>query len=159
MDLKDRKINELIESKLRKSRQADASDDFTSFVMKRVKSEYSSFAAEARRDRIAKYIIGAFSSLVLIFTIVIGFIAKSEVSSEVESTGIRIEPTVETSNNIVQQFLSYISTFFENVLGFFGLSATVQNLSIIIGLILIVVFYFLADRVLLKGRLRSIRSQ
>lgn len=158
MEPKERKINEFVESKLRKSERKNTSSDFTPFVMKRVQSEYKSFAADARRDRIAKYIIGAFSSLMLIFTFIIGYAAKSDISTEVESTGIKIEPTVETSNNIVQQFLGYISVFFENVLGFFGLNATAQNLSIIIGLILIVIFYFLADRVLLKGRLRSIRN-
>jgi len=158
MDLKDRKINEYIESKLRKSKLTDASGDFTSFVMKRVHSEYKSMTAEARRDRIAKYIIGAFSSLMVIFTVIIGYVAKSEIGSKTESTGIKIEPTVETSNNILQQFIAYISAFFENVLGVFGLSATLQNISIIIGLVLIVLFYFLADRVFLKGRLKSIHN-
>ncbi len=158
MDIKERKINEFIESKLRKSKPEAASGDFTSFVMKRMQSEYKSMKAEVRRERIAKYIIGAFSSLMVIFTVIIGYLAKSEIGSEVKSTGIKIEPTVETSNNILQQFLAFMSAFFENVLGFFGLTATTQNISIIIGLVLIVLFYFLADRVLLKGRLKSIRS-
>lgn len=158
MDIKEKKINEFIESKLRKSKIESASGDFSSFVMKRVQSEYKSMTADAKRDRFAKYIIGAFSSLMLIFTVIIGYIAKSEIGSEVESTGIKIEPTVETSNNILQQFLAFMSAFFENVLGFFGLTATVQNISIIVGLVLIILFYFLADRVFLKGRLKSVRS-
>jgi hypothetical protein len=155
MDLKDRKIDEFVESKLRKSKVENTSSDFTSFVMKRVQSEYKSMTAEARRDRIAKYIIGVFSSLMVIFTVVIGYLAKSEIGSKVESTGIKIEPTVETSNNILQQFISYVSIFFENLLGFFGLTASFQSISIIVGLILIVLFYFLADRVFLKGKLKS----
>lgn len=158
MDLKDRKINEFIESKLRKSKLEASSGDFTSFVMKRVQSEYKSITSETRRDRIAKYIIGAFSSLMVIFTVIIGYLAKSEIGTKVESTGIKIEPTVETSNNILQQFLTFISAFFENVLGFFGLTASFQGISIIIGVILIILFYFLADRVFLKGKLKSIRS-
>ena len=158
MDIKKRKIEEFINSKLRQAKLENTSSDFSQFVMKRVNSEYKSYVEEEKRDRAAKYIIGAFSALMVIFTFIVGFLAKSDISSVEQSTGISIEPTVETSNGIVMQFLGYIQNFFVNVLAMLGLTASPQTISLIVGLILVVVFYFLADRVFLKGKLKSIRS-
>jgi len=158
MDIKKRKTEEFIDSKLRQAKLENTSSDFTGFVMKRVNSEYKSYVEEEKRDRVAKYIIGAFSALMVIFTFILGFLAKSDISSAEQSTGISIEPTVETSNGIVMQFLGYIQNFFVNVLAMLGLTASPQTISLIVGLILVVVFYFLADRVFLKGKLKSIRS-
>ena len=158
MDLQKRKIDEFIESKLRQAKLENTSSDFSSFVMKRVSSEYKSYVEEEKRDRAAKYIIGAFSALMVIFTFILGFIAKSDISSATQSTGISIEPTVETSNSIVMQFLGYIQNFFVNVLAMLGLTASPQTISLIIGFVLVVIFYFLADRVFLKGKLKSIRG-
>lgn len=158
MDIKKRKIEEFINSKLRQAKLENTSSDFNSFVMKRVSSEYKSYVEEEKRDRVAKYIIGAFSTLMVIFTFILGFLAKSDINSAAQSTGISIEPTVETSNGIVMQFLSYIQNFFVNVLAMLGLTATPQTVSLIIGFILVVVFYFLADRVFLKGKLKSVRN-
>lgn len=158
MDIKKRKIEEFINSKLRQAMLENTSSDFNSFVMKRVSSEYKSYVEEEKRDRVAKYIIGAFSALMVIFTFILGFLAKSDINSATQSTGISIEPTVETSNGIVMQFLSYIQNFFVNVLAMLGLTATPQTVSLIIGFILVVVFYFLADRVFLKGKLKSVRN-
>jgi hypothetical protein len=158
MDLQKRKIEEFINSKLRQAKLENTSSDFSGFVMKRVSSEYKSYVEEEKRERVAKYIIGAFSAMMVIFTFIVGFLAKSDINSAAQSTGISIEPTVETSNNIVLQFLGYIQNFFVNVLAMLGLTATPQTISLIIGFILIVIFYFLADRVFLKGKLKSIRS-
>ena len=158
MDIQKRKIDEFIESKLRQAKPENTSSDFSRFVMKRVSSEYKSYVEEEKRDRVAKYIIGAFSSLMVVFTFILGYLAKSDINSTVKSTGINIEPTVETSNNIVLQFLGYIQNFFVNVLAMLGLTATPQTISMIVGLVLVVAFYFLADRYFLKGKLKSIRS-
>jgi hypothetical protein len=158
MDIHNRKIDGFIEGKLRQTKLESTSSDFKQFVMKRVKSEYKTYAEEERRDRIAKYIIGIFSAMMVGFTFVLGYLAKSDFSSTVESTGITIEPTVETSNNILQQFPGYIQNFFVNALGLLGLTVSPQSINLIVGLILVILFYFLADRVFLKGRLRSIRN-
>ena len=88
--------------------------------MKRSGAEYNSFAAEEKHDRLAKYIIGTFSALMVVFTVIMGYLAKSELSSTVKSTGVSIEPTVETSNNFIQNLPVYIQAFFMKVLGFFG---------------------------------------
>jgi magnesium-transporting ATPase (P-type) len=158
MDLQKRKIEEFIESKLRQAKLENTSSDFSQFVMKRVSSEYKTYVEEEKRDRVAKYIIGAFSTLMVVFTFILGYLAKSDINSSVQSTGISIEPTVETSNSFILQFLGYIQTFFVNVLGLLGLTATPQTISMIVGLVLVILFYFLADRVFLKGKLKSIRS-
>jgi hypothetical protein len=158
MDIQKRKIDEFIESKLRQMKPESTSSDFSGFVMKRVSSEYKSYVEEEKRDRAAKYIIGAFSALMVIFTFVLGFLAKSDINSAAQSTGISIEPTVETSNNFILQFLGYVQNFFVNVLGLLGLTATPQTISMIVGLVLVILFYFLADRYFLKGKLKSIRS-
>ena len=158
MSLEDRKIDRFIESKLRQGKLETPSAGFTQFVMKRAGSEYKSSAAEEKRDRAAKYIIGIFSALMVGFTVFMGYIAKSELSSTVRSTGVSIEPTVQTSNNFIQNFLAYIQSFFLNLLDLLGFSATPQSVIIIIGLILVLAFYLLADRIFLKGKLKSIRS-
>lgn len=158
MSLQDRKIDEFIDSKLRQSRLESTSPGFTQFVMKRANSEYKSLAAEEKHDRVAKYIIGIFSALMVGFTVFMGYIAKSELSSTVRSTGVSIEPTVQTSNNFIQNFLAYIQSFFVNLLALLGFSATPQSVIIIVGLVLVLAFYLLADRIFLKGKLKSIRS-
>lgn len=158
MSIKERKIEDFINGKLRHSKLESTSSGFTQFVMKRAGMEYKSFAAEEKRDRAAKYIIGVFSGLMLMITVIIGYMAKSQFSSGIKSTGVSFEPTVETSNNFLQNLPTYIQAFFMKVLGYFGLSLSPQSVSIIIGLILIAVFYFIADRIFLKGKLKSIRS-
>ncbi len=158
MSIKERKIDDFIESKLRQAKLENTSSGFTQFVMKRAGLEYKYFAAEEKHDRLAKYIIGIFSTLMVVFTVIMGYLAKSQLSSTVKSTGVSIEPTVETSNNFLQNIPSYIQAFFMKLLGLFGLSLSPQSVSIIIGLILIAVFYFIADRVFLRGKLKSIRS-
>lgn len=158
MSLENRKIEDYVESKLRQTKLHSAAPGFTQFVMKRITSEFKSSVAEEKRDRAAKYIIGIFSAMMVGFTVLMGYLAKSDLSSAVKSTGVSIEPTIETSNNFLQDAMLYIQVFFMKVLGIFGLSLSPQSVSIIIGLLLIIVFYFVADRVFLKGKLKSIRS-
>jgi hypothetical protein len=126
--------------------------------MKRIESEYTLSLQEARSDRIAKYVIGAFSSLILIVTVFFGYLAKSDVSNKIESTGIKFEPAVETSTNYFQQFIAFVQDFSINVLSFFGLSVSLQTVNVIAGLIVVFTFFFLADRIFFKGKLRSIHS-
>jgi hypothetical protein len=153
-----RKIDDFIERRLRQAPLSKTSSDFTSHLMKRMQSEYESALAEARSDRIAKYIIGVFCSLILIVTVILSYAAKSSVSSAIESTNIKIEPTIETSTNYFQQFLSFIQNFSADVFAFFGFSVSPQTVSIFAGLFVVFTLFFLADRILLKGKLRSIHS-
>ena len=158
MSLQERKINDFIENKLRQAKLDNTSAGFNQFVMKRAGSEYKSFAAEEKHDRLAKYIIGIFSTLMVVFTVVMGYLAKSQISSTVKSTGVSIEPTVETSNNFIQNLPVYVQAFFMKVLGLFGLSLSPGSVSIIIGLIFVLALYLVADRIFLKGKLKSARS-
>ena len=158
MSLQERKINDFIENKLRQAKLENTAPGFTQFVMKRAGTEYKSFAAEEKQDRLAKYIIGIFSTLMVVFTVFMGYIAKSDLSSKVKSTGVSIEPTVETSNNFLQNIPLYVQAFFMKVLGLFGLSLSPQSASIIGGLVLAALLYFIADRIFLRGKLKSIRS-
>jgi len=158
MEPGNRKIDDFIENKLRQASLARTRSDFTGHLMKRIESEYTLSLQEARSDRIAKYIIGSFSSLILVVTILIGYLAKSDVSSKIESTGITIQPTIETSANYFQQFLTLVQNFFVDVLAFLGLSVSLQTVNIVAGLLVVFTFFFLADKIFFKGKLRSIHS-
>ena len=158
MDLENRKIDDFIENKLKRASLARTSGDFTSHLMNKVQSEYKTAVEEAKRDRIAKYIIGIFCSLILVITIMVGYLAKSDVSSTIESTNIKIEPTIVTSTNYFQQFITFIQNLFINILSFFGLTVSLQSVNIIAGLIVIFTLFLVADRIFLKGKLRSIHG-
>jgi hypothetical protein len=153
-----RKIDDFIESRLRQAALSKTSSDFTSHLMKRMQAEYRSSLEEVRRDRIAKYIVGSFCSLIIIVTVIIGYFAKTDVSSTVESANIKIEPTIENSANYFQQLLSFIQNFSVDVLGFFGLSISPHTINVFAGLLVVLTLFFLADKAIFKDKLRSIRS-
>src|SRR6187431_2195094 len=114
-------IDEILDSKLRKSRLSNATGDFTSHLMKRITAENKALMEEKKSDRVVKYIIGSFSFLMLAFTFAIGFISKSGAVSSDESTGVAFD-TMQRSNSILDTMVYYIQSFFTSVLSFFGVS-------------------------------------
>ncbi|MGA2667769.1 MAG: hypothetical protein ABSF32_02500 [Ignavibacteria bacterium] len=153
-----KKIEEYIDNALRRSSVYITSANFTSVLMERVAAENKTAIEELKRDRIAKYIIGTFISLTLFVTIIIGYLSGGEVNSKIETTSVRIQPTIETSSNYVQQFVGYIKSFSMGILNYLGLSATPKTLSILLSFLLIFALYLVADRIFLKGRLKTSRS-
>lgn len=149
-----KKIEEFLESKLRNAETHSVSGDFNKGLMFRIREENNLAKEESRTNRIAKYIIGMFSSLVVGFTILIGILSGSQPSTKT-SASFSFEPTIETSNNYLNQFLTMIQDFFNKVLELLGLSYSSQTIGIIAGLIIAVSLFMLADRLFVKGKLKS----
>jgi len=150
-----RKIEEYIENNLRRSSLVHTSESFTNRLMNKVTSESRSVIQEIKTERIAKYIISIFISLALGVTVIVGYLTGGEVNSKIESTSVKIEPTIETSSNYIQQFVSFIASSSVSVLDFLGLTATSKTLSMILYLLGVFILYVIADRIFLKGRLKS----
>jgi hypothetical protein len=149
-----KRIDKYLEDKLRGSEIHKTSGDFTKGLMFRISEENKLALEESKRDRIAKYVIGSFSSLVIIFTIIIGYLSGSQ-SSVKTSNSFSIEPTIETSNNYLNQFLTFISGIFNKTLELLGLSLSSQTAAIVVGSLIAVSLFLLADRVFIRSRLRS----
>ncbi len=149
-------IDQFLDERLRRSASRNTtSSDFTTHVMKQVQTEYQFAVAEQRRDRIAKYIIGAFSFFTIAVALILGYFSRSQVSQTVESTNIKIQPTIETSNTFLQQFVAFIQNVFTDALSLLGLTISARTVTILIVLVIVFALYFLADRFIIKGKLRS----
>jgi len=149
-----KRIDKYLEDKLRGSEVHSTSGDFTRGLMFRIQEESSLAKEESKRDKLAKYIIGSFSALAIIFTIIIGILSGS--NNTVKQTGnFSIEPTIETSNNYLSQFLSFMSGIFNKALELLGLSFSSQTFGIIVGLLIAITLFMLADRIFIRGKVRS----
>jgi hypothetical protein len=150
-----RKIEEYIENNLRRSSLIQTSEGFTNRLMQKVTAENRSAVEEIKRERIAKYIITFFISMTLGVTVIIGYLTGGEVNSKIESTNVRIEPTIETSSGYIHQFVNFIASSSVSVLHFLGLTATPKTLNIILYLLGVFILYIIADRIFIRGRLKS----
>ncbi len=154
-----RKIEEFIDEKLRGSRLARTSDNFTQLLMKRAAAEHISALEEGKWDKLVKYIIGSFSMGIIALTVVLGYISGSSGSVSNKPRGIDIGPAVETSNNYLERFLSFFESAFLSVMNFvlnlFGLSANPKTFTIILLVVLVISVFLVAERFVLRGRLRS----
>jgi quinol-cytochrome oxidoreductase complex cytochrome b subunit len=149
-------IEQFLDERLRRSASRNTtSEGFTEHVMKQAKTEYDFAVAENKRDRIAKYIIGSFSFITIAFTLLLGYLSRSEVNETVQSTNIKIQPTIQSSNTFIQQFIMFIQNVFTGALGLLGLTVSTRTVTILLVLLIVFTLYFLADRFFLKGKLRS----
>ncbi len=150
-----RKIEEFIDEKLRGSRVTKTSGDFGVHLMKRIAEEHKSAKEESKWDRLVKYIIGSFGFLLIGFTVTLGLISGTSSDVKSPSTGINFSPAVETSNNYLERFLGFIESVFMGVLNFFGLSSNTRTFTVILLVAAVVGVFLLAERFVLKSRLRS----
>lgn len=156
MTRENRKFDEYIENKLRNIKTESVSPDFTKTIMERVKSEYKVFSAEAKSDRTAKIIISGFITLMLLFIFSLALLPDT--SKSVEETSVNFHPAIDTSTNYLEKFITIVQEFFINLLGFLGLSFSYGTLTLILGLVIIFLVYWAADRFILKDKLRSLQS-
>lgn len=152
-----KKIEEYLDNRLRNARLVKPSEEFTSGLMFKIQEESKLAKEESKRDRIAKYIIGSFSSLVIVVTVIIGILSGSHPSSNV-TKNFSIEPTIETSNNYLNQFFTFIQNIFSKVLDLLGLSFSSSSFGIVVGLLIAVTLFLLADKLLVRGKLKSRQS-
>jgi len=153
---KNKYIEEFIDNKLRKSSLKKTSSDFTKLLMQRVHSENKSVLEETKRDRIAKYVIASFSTFIIAFTIVIGYLSgsKGSVSPDTQ-TGVNIDSTIESSSGFLHQFLYYIQSFFLKALEFLGVSISPNTLLITMVVIFVVGVFLLGERIFIRSRYKS----
>jgi len=149
-----KKIDNIIEGRLRRAETFKPSGNFTRGLMFKIIDENKLVLEESKQNRIAKYVIGSFSFFVIAFTIIIGIVSGSRPVTKTAGT-FSIEPTIETSNNLLNQFLSYIQVFFNKILEILGLSISTQTVGIVVGLIIAISLFMLADKVFVKGKLKS----
>ena len=152
---KEKYIDGFIENKLRKSELKKTSGDFTRMLMERVNAENKSVLEETKRDRIAKYIIGTFSTLIIGFTVMLGYIGSKSSVSTGRETGVNLDSTFETSNNFFQQFLNYIELFFLKSLEFFGVSMNPKTVLIAMVVIFVVAVFFFGEKLFIRGKYKS----
>ena len=151
---KNKYIDEVIETKLRKSELTKTSADFTQHLMSRISAENKALVEERKSDRIVKYVIGAFSFLIVGFTVLLGILSKTAGKQSTDTTGVGFN-TVKTSNSFIENVLYYIEMFFRNVLGFFGLSVNSSSATIIMVVVLLVAVFLIGERLFLRGKYKS----
>jgi hypothetical protein len=149
----DKIFNTFIENKLRKAEVKTTSGNFTKLLMNRVNAESNTALEENKRDRVAKYIIGSFIFLTIAFTVLAGLFSSSK--TENVTKDISFEPAIDTSSNYFWQFIDGVSSFFVNALDVVGLSISIETVSIIAGLLLVLTLFFLADKIFIRGKLKS----
>ena len=155
MQENNRKIESFIDERLRNSRTAKASEGFSSLLMKRIAAEHSAALEESKGDRLVKYIIGSFSTLIIGVSVVLAAISGSSVPSGNTPTGVNFTPAMETTGNYFQRFLGFIESAFLSVLNFFGLAANSKTFTIIIFVVLVALVFLAAERFILHRKLRS----
>jgi len=159
MTNKPKKIEEYIDNKLRSSAVSRLSDDFNKHLMTKVSADYRIFASEAKTDRIIKYAIGSFISIVLGIIVLFGVVSKSSEQVEGNSTGININPAVQTSSNYLEKFIGFIQNIFVDILGSFGLTVSPSTIVIFLVGVFVIVLFLMGEKFLLKGRLKSVRAR
>ena len=148
-------IDDFLDSKLRKSRVVSTTGDFTAMLMKKVQAEGKLAVEETKRDRVAKYIIGGFSAMIIGFTVFIAYLSGSEESSATETTGVNFSPAFHSSTNYFEKFTSFIESVFISLLDLVGLSANSKTVSITLTILGIVCMFLLAERYLIRGKFKS----
>src|SRR3989304_6420134 len=89
-----KRIDEFLEQKLRRSALVQTKSDFQGLLMQKVVLEHKKLTEENRKEKIVKYVLGSFSTFMIGFTIIIGYMSGK---TESISTGT----TVERSTTLV----------------------------------------------------------
>ena len=149
-----KKIDEFLDEKLRKAGGFTLPADFSKNLMVRINEESAQVREELKTNKLAKYILGGFSSFVIGLTILLGLLSGSK--SQVTAPGrFNIEPTLETSNDYINRFFTFISDTFTKAVGLLGLSSSPHTVELIAALVIAFVLFMAADRIFIKGKLRT----
>jgi len=148
-----KKIDELLDQKLRKGSIVQPRSDFQKLLMEKVILEHKKLVEETKRERIVKYVLGSFSSLMIGFTVVMGYLSgKSGAGSTLN--GVDVE-TVERSNTLVSRLVSAVQSVFLYVLNFFGVSISTSTLNVALIIILVMAVFLIGERLFLRGKYKS----
>jgi len=116
--------------------------------MQKVITEHKRLAEETRKERIVKYVLSSFSTFMIGFTVVIGYMYGN---SDAGSSG----ETVERSNTLVGRLVTAVQSLFLTVLEFFGVSISPATLNVALVILLVVAVFLIGERLFLRGRYRS----
>jgi hypothetical protein len=145
-----KKIDDFLEQNLRKSSLVQPRSDFQALLMQKVIAEHKRLVEETRKERIVKYVLSSFSTLMIGFTIVMGYLSGK--SGNVNPSG---DIAVEQSNNLVSRLVSAVQSVFLYVLNFFGVSISPSTLNIALIIILVVGVFLMGERLFLRGKYKS----
>jgi len=151
-----RNIDRFLDEKLRSSGVSKTSEAFSSFLMNRISEENKKILAESKSDRVVKYVIGSFTALLIGITVLMGVLSGSSASvHSSRETAVNFSPAIESSNNYLERFISFIQSIFAGLLNLLGISASSKSFSIILMIVAVVTLFLAADKFLMRGKLRS----
>ncbi|HEY3251281.1 MAG TPA: hypothetical protein VGK25_09205 [Ignavibacteria bacterium] len=154
MTERNKKIDEFLDQKLRRSILVQPRDDFSQLLMQKVTLEHKRLTEENKKERIVKYVLGSFSTFMIGFTIVMGYLYGKAESTATGSV-YDVNTTVERSNSLVGRLVTAVQTFFLYVLNFFGVSISATTLNIALIIILVIGIYLIGERLFLRGKYKS----
>ena len=143
-----KRIDEFLEQKLRRSALVQTKSDFQGLLMQKVVLEHKKLTEENRKEKIVKYVLGSFSTFMIGFTIIIGYMSGK---TESISTGT----TVERSNTLVGRLVYAVQTLFLEVLNFFGVSISSTTVTVALIILLVIGVFLMGERLFLRGKYRS----
>ncbi len=149
-----KRIEKFLETKLRNSESFAPSGSFNKTLMVRIIEENKMAMEEIKSNKLAKYIIGGFSSFVIALTVILGILSRGKTSVSTPNK-FNIEPTIETSNSYFNQFLSAVQNVFSKAMEFLGLTSSSHTVEIVVGLLIALTLFMLADKFFVRGKLRS----
>ena len=143
-----KRIDEFLEQKLRRSALFQTRSDFQALLMQKIVLEHKKLTEENRKEKIVKYVLGSFSTFMIGFTIIIGYMSGK---TESISTGT----TVERSNTLVGRLVYAVQTLFLEVLEFFGVSISTTTITVALIILLVIGVFLMGERLFLRGKFKS----
>ena len=143
-----KRIDEFLEQKLRRSALVQTKSDFQGLLIQKVVSEHKKLTEENRKEKIVKYVLGSFSTFMIGFTIIIGYMSGK---TESISTGT----TVERSSTLVGRLVYAVQTLFLEVLNFFGVSISSTTVTVALIIFLVIGVFLMGERLFLRGKYKS----
>ena len=120
--------------------------------MNRIELENKKILAESKSDRVVKYVIGSFTALLIGITVLMGVLSKSSSSPVTgRENAVNFSPAIESSNNYLERFISFVQYIFMSLLNLLGISASSKSFSIALMIIVVVTLFLAADRFLMRG--------
>ena len=143
-----KRIDEFLEQKLRRSALFQTRSDFQALLMQKIVLEHKKLTEENRKEKIVKYVLGSFSTFMIGFTVVIGYMS-SKTESVITGT------TVERSNTLVGRLVYAVQTLFIEVLNFFGVSISSTTVTVALIIFLVIGIFLMGERLFLRGKYKS----
>lgn len=149
--MQNKRIDEFIDHKLRRSDLSRPREDFQKLLMQKVLSEHKRLVEETRKEKIVKYVLSSFSTFMIGFTIVIGYM-YGRADSVTSGSGVG---AVERSNTLVGRLVTAVQSLFLSILDFFGVSISPSTLNIALIIFLVISVFLIGERLFLRGKYKS----